>query len=106
LTGLILLSLPEIFPIVAARVRRMNSNLVMAKSNHRALDVVARICTDRELRLKIMKAAKRAGAPLTEQAVSEWRKLKKGVPPSRASLVARVLKLSLHEVRPDIFPRR
>jgi len=69
-------------------------------------EIVELICKSSKLRKKIRAAANRAGMPLTAQAISGWRNLKNGVPPSRAQVVASVLKLPLHEVRPDIFPRR
>jgi len=81
----------------------MNKRIAKAV-RQRALDVVQRIIDSRPLRLKILEAASHSGTPLTEQAISEWRHLKKGVPPSRAQLVSEVMGLSLHEVRGDIFP--
>ena len=42
--------------------------------------------------------------PLTKQAISDWKKSKSGVPPSRVLIVAKLLKLQPHDIRPDIFP--
>ena len=67
--------------------------------------IVLMITGDRELRRRIIAAAARAGDPLTNSALTEWKSLRKGVPPHRVKLVARVTGLPPHKIRPDIFPR-
>jgi DNA-binding transcriptional regulator YdaS (Cro superfamily) len=67
--------------------------------------IVLMITGDTELRRRIIAAARRSGDPLTEQALSDWKKLRKGVPPRRVKMVARITGLAPHQIRPDIFPR-
>jgi hypothetical protein len=67
--------------------------------------IVKRISTDRQLRDAVLKECEREGDPITVQAINEWRKLQKGVPPKRAAAVSRATGLPLHMIRPDIFPR-
>jgi hypothetical protein len=66
--------------------------------------IVRLINQDPELRQKVIDQCTRDGDPLTAQAINEWRKLKKGVPPARVLSVAKALGKAPHEIRPDIFP--
>ena len=59
-----------------------------------------------ELRRRIKGECARQGEPLTHQALYEWRKLQRGVPAGRMHAVAKVLGLSVRQVRPDLFPRK
>ncbi len=67
--------------------------------------IVQRILDNTQLRSEIIAACERDGDPLTPQAISEWRKLRYGVPVRRVRTVARVTGLKPHVIRPDIFPR-
>lgn len=67
--------------------------------------VVAKIQMDRQIKLDILAACERAGAPLTPQALNHWSYLQHGVPVARVRTVAKVLGMSKHAIRPDIFPR-
>jgi hypothetical protein len=62
------------------------------------------IMTNPKVRRAIVAACEEAGQPLTSQAVFDWKNRLGGVPAKRAAIVARVLGLSLHQVRPDVFP--
>lgn len=66
--------------------------------------IVGRILANPQTRQAIMEASAREGQPLTRQAISDWRKLKRGVPSSRVMMVSRVLRIPPHEIRPDVFP--
>jgi DNA-binding transcriptional regulator YdaS (Cro superfamily) len=68
--------------------------------------IVLMITGDTELRRRIIAAAARAGEPLTQKAISDWKHLRNGVPPRRVKLIARLTGLAPHQIRPDIFPRR
>jgi len=66
--------------------------------------IVKKISANPALRTQIVDACAKAGVPLTVQAVNDWKKLKRGVPPSRVTIVSRVLGIPPHEIRPDVFP--
>jgi len=66
--------------------------------------IVRQIVDNADLRRKLMQLCAAAGSPLTKQAISDWKKSKSGVPPSRVLIVAKLLKLQPHDIRPDIFP--
>lgn len=66
--------------------------------------IVARILADREARRRILAEAKAAGQAMTRQAITDWKKLPDGVPAKRVRIVARVLNLPMHVIRPDLFP--
>lgn len=67
--------------------------------------IVKMIHDDRRLRDRILAACERDGAPLTPQALNDWKNLRYGVPAKRVKTVARVTGLKRHVIRPDIFPR-
>jgi hypothetical protein len=81
---------------MASALKRIKAPLV-------ASDVVHMINSDRELRRRIIRAAAKAGEPLTEQALNDWKNLRHGVPPKRVKMIARLTGLSPHQIRPDIF---
>jgi DNA-binding transcriptional regulator YdaS (Cro superfamily) len=66
--------------------------------------IVRRIVDDSALRQELIARCAAAGAPLTTQAIDQWKKSKSGIPPKRVHIVSRLLGLSPHEIRPDIFP--
>lgn len=66
--------------------------------------IIATILSSRKIRKAIREACAAAGNPLTPQAIYAWGGLRSGVPPRRASIVAKVLGISESQVRPDIFP--
>ena len=65
---------------------------------------VRRIVYNVDLRRELIKLCAADGTPLTQQAISEWKKSKSGIPPSRVLIVSKLLKLPPHVIRPDIFP--
>jgi hypothetical protein len=67
--------------------------------------IVQLIHKDRRLKQAVIDACEKDGEPITPQGLGQWRKLRNGVPASRARTVARVTGLTLHVIRPDIFPR-
>lgn len=67
--------------------------------------IVQKISSDRKLRDAVLKECARDGEPITVQAINEWRKLQKGVPPKRVLAVSRAIGLPPHVIRPDVFPR-
>lgn len=67
--------------------------------------VVRKIVGNKQLRRDLIDACGRNGEPpLTEQAINEWKKLRRGVPPARVQLVARITGWPPHKIRPDIYP--
>lgn len=85
----------------------------MPKSNPEALQaaraIVGRILAPglagRALRQRLREACAADGMPISAQGLHDWRKLKRGVPARRALIVAKVLKVSRAQVRPDLFAR-
>lgn len=75
----------------------------MRKNHSAAQAVVKLIQEDPKIRKAILEECRKAGSPLTKQAIHDWRNSKLGVPLARVPIVARVLKLELHEIRPDVF---
>jgi DNA-binding transcriptional regulator YdaS (Cro superfamily) len=67
-------------------------------------DVVEVLLASRHVRRAIIEQARAEGHPLSNQALSEWRHLRHGVPPARVMTVARVTGIPPHRIRPDIFP--
>ena len=67
--------------------------------------IVRRIVNDADLRRKLIELCAEEKKPLTQQAISEWKKSKSGIPPSRVLIVCKLLDLLPHQIRPDIFPR-
>ena len=76
----------------------------MPRNHSVGRQIVRRINADPALRNAIVAACAEAGEPLTKQAVIDWKKLAKGVPLARVPVVARVLNMAMHEIRPDVFP--
>ena len=66
--------------------------------------IVRRIVESADLRRELIELCAADGAPLTQQAISEWKKTKRGVPATRVLIVSKLLKLPPHVIRPDIFP--
>jgi hypothetical protein len=52
---------------------------------------------------ELQRSESRKGRPLTTQAMYFWAK-NGGVPPARVPAVARILGVSMHSVRPDLYP--
>lgn len=67
--------------------------------------IVERINADLNLRRQIIAAFAKAGDPLTVQAINDWKKLKRGVPPGRVKIVSQVMGIPPHKIRPDIYSR-
>jgi uncharacterized protein YpbB len=67
--------------------------------------IVQMIQEDRQLRDQIIAACEKEGAPLSRQALRDWKKLRNGVPAKRVQIVSRVTGLKPHTIRPDIFSR-
>lgn len=67
--------------------------------------IVKLITTDRKKRNALLAEFKRIGDPISDQALNEWKKLPKGVPPKRVAVVSKVIGLPPHVIRPDVFPR-
>lgn len=84
--------------------RSRKSLSTACQPNGKPNEIVSRILADPQTRAAIMRASAKSGQPLTRQAISDWAKLKRGVPSSRVMMVARVLKLPPHRIRPDVFP--
>jgi len=72
----------------------------MAKLNK----IVRRIVNDADLRRELIEFCAELGEPLTQQAISEWKKLKRGIPPGRVMIISQLLRIPPHKIRPDIFP--
>ena len=70
------------------------------------LQITAPTPTSRELRKRIREACAAEGAPLSVQAIHEWKGLKRGVPAARTRTVARVLGVRPSQVRPGLYSRR
>ena len=66
--------------------------------------IVRRIVENPDLRVELIELCREIGEPLTQQAISEWKKLKRGIPPSRVTVVSKLLEIPPHKIRPDIFP--
>ena len=66
--------------------------------------IVKKIRSDPDLRRRLREEFAAAGSPLSPQAIWAWKNLRRGVPPDRAVIVARVMGCHPHEIRPDIFP--
>lgn len=81
----------------------------MPKAAEAINPIVAIITADgargRNLRRQIREACKKAGEPLTSQAIFAWKDSKTGVPPKRVQVVAKVLRMPKSQIRPDLFGR-
>jgi hypothetical protein len=84
----------------------------MKKPRDRVIDdpIVAQIVHSTDLRRAIIAEVQNDGGTLTQQAISQWPRRKRGVPIDRVDVVSRVLGIPPHQIRPDVFrplvPRR